>query len=428
MANPVVSRALLAVWPAAIANWVVRLVVETDLFSNVAAAVALKETRAMQHATSLRRLGGARCPPPNAGRARRSWFSLVCLLENVKTMALSGSARIFRRAILACSFVDWALLLGVWATIGLHTQAAPTAAAASMVAATASTSAFNAQPSAAMALPFAAFFALDAVRLASQLLHSRLVENMQARGNRRRARSGGGGDARVNGAATRTADTAGVPASSSIRVRVLGMSMPAGMSTRLTQCLFASNLGNAAVAAALGLTFGGSTLTCVPVAAVNLLVTARFGRLVLESAYLVATLLVTVDRSAFPHPTDAAMPMPAFELAPSFDGARLRGLSSAIGARLDIAGAQMDEFIAGFGLGLPGNDGVNGVNGRGSKEDGVICSADTLLGVEVETRNPKYYIINTLNLKCYILHPTPYVLHFTPYTLHPTSYTLHPKP
>jgi hypothetical protein len=116
--NPLVSHGLLAVWPLAIANWVVRLVVETDLFSNVAAAVARKETRAMQHATSLRRLGGARCPPPDAGRARRSWFSLMCLFENVKTMALSGSARIFRRAMLACSLADWALLLGVWAAIG----------------------------------------------------------------------------------------------------------------------------------------------------------------------------------------------------------------------------------------------------------------------------------------------------------------------
>jgi len=30
-----------------------------------------KETFAMQHATQVRRLGGARCPPPNAGRRRR---------------------------------------------------------------------------------------------------------------------------------------------------------------------------------------------------------------------------------------------------------------------------------------------------------------------------------------------------------------------
>jgi hypothetical protein len=42
----------------------------------------------------------------------------MCLFENVKTMALSGSARIFRRAMLACSLADWALLLGVWAAIG----------------------------------------------------------------------------------------------------------------------------------------------------------------------------------------------------------------------------------------------------------------------------------------------------------------------
>ena len=326
--SPMVSNALLAVWPIACANWVVRLAVETDIFSNVAAAVALKETLAMQHATSLRRLGGARCPPPNAGRAQQSWFSLVCLLENVKTMALCGSARIFRRAILACSFADWVLLLGVWAAIGVRAQATGGIVASAAVTAS-SAFAFLAQPQVVLTLPFAAFLTLDAVRLASQLLHSHLLIEAQ----------------------TRQRDDI-----APLRERILGLTLPAGMTTKLTQCVYGLNLANAAMTLALGAAYGSRT---VPMVAVKLLIMIRFGRLALECAYLVSTLMARVDRSGFPKPPytdDITMPpytnnitTPAFKInRSSFDG-----LSSAIAAKLDSASARMDDFIAGLKINLP---------------------------------------------------------------------------
>ena len=117
-ASDAFATALLLSWPAAIANWATRLVVETDAFADVASAVARKETMAMQHATRMRRLGGARCPPPDAGRFSRAWHGATAAFENVKTMALSGSGRAFRRAMLLCSLADWGLLLGVWAATG----------------------------------------------------------------------------------------------------------------------------------------------------------------------------------------------------------------------------------------------------------------------------------------------------------------------
>ena len=418
--NPLVCHALLAMWPAAIANWVVRLVVETDLFSNVAAAVARKETLAMQHATSLRRLGGARCPPPNANARQRSWFSIVCLFENVKTMALSGSARIFRRAMLVCSFADWALLLNVWAAIGLNAYHYAIPSVASNAAnAAAFTSAFFIQPSATLALPLAAFVVLDAIRVSSQLLHSCLLIRSRSKtqwnvdddedddDDVALGLDGGGAGSEENqpyqttGAAAAAAaarflklkkrpsssSSSPSPSSSSAsstrkRGFLGGLSLlPAGMTTRLTQYLYALNLGNVAVAAAMGVTFRAAE---VPIGWVNAIVMARFGRLVLECAYLVSTLLARVDRSQFlqfqKSTTYTAVPPhgTSFDLnhhhhsKSSFDGNSpgaggegavdagrvVQGLSSAIGAQLDIAGAHMDEFITGFTAGLPNPRGV----------------------------------------------------------------------
>jgi hypothetical protein len=348
-ASDTFATALLLSWPAAIANWATRLVVETDAFADVASAVARKETMAMQHATRMRRLGGARCPPPDAGRFSRAWHGATAAFENVKTMALSGSGRVFRRAMLLCSVADWGLLLGVWAATGGASASARHGGGGGV------------SPSAIL-LPVFAFLVVDSARLVAQLGHGALLTG--ARANRR-------GDA-----AEARARRKALMASRVLGRQVFGQSIPAGMTTRLTQSLYLANLANVALVLlaaagswligwflggdvalhtttrrsaeyAVGLV-GGTHLALgsgfAPVAGACLL--ARFARLVLELTYLASALLAKVDRSRFPGGSGALRAG-----APSGAGSDSDAFGRVATAmsRLDAASDRMDELIAGFG-------------------------------------------------------------------------------
>jgi hypothetical protein len=70
-ADPRVALALVAAWPATIANWITRLALETTAFDSLARAVAVKEVAAMRLATQVRRLGGVRSVPPDANAFKR---------------------------------------------------------------------------------------------------------------------------------------------------------------------------------------------------------------------------------------------------------------------------------------------------------------------------------------------------------------------
>ena len=119
-ADPRVALALVAAWPATIANWITRLALETTAFDSLARAVAVKEVAAMRLATQVRRLGGVRSVPPDANAFKRFLHWCACMWDSGKLMAESGSGRTFRRAMLACSCVDWVLLLGAWTAMGIQ--------------------------------------------------------------------------------------------------------------------------------------------------------------------------------------------------------------------------------------------------------------------------------------------------------------------
>ena len=297
-ADPAWAAATTAAWPLAMASWTSRLSTETDAFADVAAAVGRKESMALQRSTSVRRLGGARCPPPDAGRVARALYTASLWMDGARAMAESGSGRFFRRAQLLCSLADWTLLLSAW-------QAAVS----------------GATPPAVIALPLAAFFALDLTRLAAQLWHSRLLTDARARKTSARG-------ARRAAMATKT-----------LGRRLLGRSLPAGMTTRLTQSLYTLNVFNASLAAVLFLFFGSNGN--VPYAVAAVAASTRLTRLLPECAYLVASLSARVDRTRFPHaPAVTSLASTAADLA---------DLSSAVASKLDAAGRRMDELIAGFG-------------------------------------------------------------------------------
>ena len=104
---------------ASIANWTSRAM-ETTAFDALSRAVAAKEVAAMRLATQVRRLGGARCLPPDANAFARFWRWCACMWDSAKLMAESGSGWTFRRAMLACSLADWGLLLGAWTALGIQ--------------------------------------------------------------------------------------------------------------------------------------------------------------------------------------------------------------------------------------------------------------------------------------------------------------------
>ena len=350
-ASDAFATALLLSWPAAIANWATRLVVETDAFADVASAVARKETMAMQHATRMRRLGGARCPPPDAGRFSRAWHGATAAFENVKTMALSGSGRAFRRAMLLCSLADWGLLLGVWAATGGASGGARHHGGVGV----------SSSASAMILLPVLAFLVVDSARLVAQLGHGALLTG--ARANRR-------GDA-----AEVRARRKALMASRVLGRQVFGQSIPAGMTTRLTQSLYVANLANVALVLlaaagswligwflggdgarrsaeyAVGLV-GGTHLALgsgfAPVAGACLL--ARFARLVLELTYLASALLAKVDRSRFPvsRGSGALLRVAGAPSGAGSDSDAFGRVATAM-SRLDAASDRMDELIAGFG-------------------------------------------------------------------------------
>ena len=294
-ADPAWAAATTAAWPLAMASWTSRISTETDAFADVAAAVGRKESMALQRSMRVRRLGGARCPPPDAGRVARALYTASSWMDGARAMAESGSGRFFRRAQLLCSLTDWTLLLSAW-------QAAVS----------------GATPPAAVALPLAAFFALDLTRLAAQLWHSRLLT-----------------DARLRKTSAKGARRAAM-ATKTLGRRLLGRSLPAGMTTRLTQSLYTLNVFNASLAAVLFLFFGSNGN--VPYAVAAVAASTRLTRLLPECAYLVAALSARVDRTRFPHASAAT-------------AVDLSDLSSAVASKLDAAGRRMDELIAGFGAG-----------------------------------------------------------------------------
>ena len=140
---------------------------ETTAFDSLARAVAVKEVAAMRLATQVRRLGGVRSVPPDANAFKRFLHWCACMWDSGKLMAESGSGRTFRRAMLACSCVDWVLLLGAWTAMGI--QGAATHGGTWV------------NPGAAAAVPLAMFLALDAIRLSCQLAHSKLLRRLRSR-------------------------------------------------------------------------------------------------------------------------------------------------------------------------------------------------------------------------------------------------------
>lgn len=329
-ADPRVATALVAAWPATIANWISRLAMETTAFDALSRAVAAKEVAAMRLATQVRRLGGARCLPPDANAFARFWRWCACMWDSAVLMAESGSGRTFRRAMLACSLADWALLLGAWTALGIQGAA---------------THGTRVQPHAAV-VPLAAFLCLDATRLGCQLMHSRLLRRLRTR---------------------RLGERPATGASSFVRT-------PAGMTTGLTRWVFFGNIACFVAVAALGCGGGGWRVPVPPgTTAISLLLLARFHRLMIEGAYLAATLLAkVVDRSG---------ELPVFEL-PGADGVRkggayassisprylapqrneLRGkiprreakgplgvVRAGLLTKIESTGRKLDEFLTGFG-------------------------------------------------------------------------------
>lgn len=329
-ADPKVAAALVAAWPATIANWTSRLAMETTAFDALSRAVAAKEVAAMRLATQVRRLGGARCLPPDANAFARFWRWCACMWDSAKLMAESGSGRTFRRAMLACSLADWALLLGAWTALGIQGAA---------------THGTTWVQSHSAVVPLAAFLCLDAARLGCQLAHSRLLRRLRTRRL---------GERPANGA------------SSFVR-------SPAGMTTGLTRWVFFSNIACFLAVAALGFGGGGGWRVPVPpgTTAISLLLLARFHRLMIEGAYLSATLLAkVVDRSSelpvFELPgADAGGGGYASSISPRYlapqrnelRGARrteeVKGPLGAVRAglltKIESAGRKVDAFLTGFG-------------------------------------------------------------------------------
>ena len=327
-ADPKVAIALVAAWPASIANWTSRLAMETTAFDALSRAVAAKEVAAMRLATQVRRLGGARCLPPDANAFARFWRWCACMWDSAKLMAESGSGRTFRRAMLACSLADWGLLLGAWTALGI--QGAATHGA-------------WVQPHSAV-VPLAAFLCLDATRLGCQLAHSRLLRRLRTR---------------------RLGERPATGASSFVRT-------PAGMTTGLTRWVFFGNIACFVAVAALGCG-GGCWRVPVPpgTTAISLLLLARFHRLMIEGAYLSATLLAkVVDRSGelpvFDLPgADAGGGGYASSISPRYlapqrnelMGKRPRReakgplgvVRAGLLTKIESTGRTLDEFLTGFG-------------------------------------------------------------------------------
>ena len=350
-ADPRVALALVAAWPATIANWITRLALETTAFDSLARAVAVKEVAAMRLATQVRRLGGVRSVPPDANAFKRFLHWCACMWDSGKLMAESGSGRTFRRAMLACSCVDWVLLLGAWTAMGI--QGAATHGGTWV------------NPAASAAVPLAMFLALDAIRLSCQLAHSKLLRRLRSR------RLGG----TSRGSSTR----------SFIRP-------PAGMTTGLTRWVFFANIACFISVAALGCTGGvwrAPVSVFTPV--VSFLLLGRFHRLMIEGAYLAATLLAkVVDRSGGTLPVfvdvgggargDAGRVSGssyASSISPRYlEPARnelyvsgnksARGLLGSIRAgvanKMDAAGRSMDAFLTGVGRARVDQFGPPGVN------------------------------------------------------------------
>ena len=350
-ADPRVALALVAAWPATIANWITRLALETTAFDSLARAVAVKEVAAMRLATQVRRLGGVRSVPPDANAFKRFLHWCACMWDSGKLMAESGSGRTFRRAMLACSCVDWVLLLGAWTAMGI--QGAATHGGTWV------------DPGAAAAVPLAMFLALDAVRLSCQLAHSKLLRRLRSR------RLGG----TSRGSSTR----------SFIRP-------PAGMTTGLTRWVFFANIACFISVAALGCSGGGwRAPVSVFTPFVSFLLLGRFHRLMIEGAYLAATLLAkVVDRSGGTLPVfvdvgggargDAGRVSGssyASSISPRYlepqrnelyvsGNKRGRGLLGSIRAgvsnKMDAAGRSMDAFFTGVGRARVDQFGPPGVN------------------------------------------------------------------
>ena len=211
-------------------------------------------------------------------------------------------------------------------------------------------------------LPVLAFLVVDSARLVAQLGHGALLTG--ARANRR-------GDA-----AEARARRKALMASRVLGRQVFGQSIPAGMTTRLTQSLYVANLANVALVLlaaagswligwflggdgarrsaeyAVGLV-GGTHLALgsgfAPVAGACLL--ARFARLVLELTYLASALLAKVDRSRFPVSRGSGALLRVAGAPPRGAGSDSDAFGRVATAmsRLDAASDRMDELIAGFG-------------------------------------------------------------------------------
>ena len=75
----------------------------------------------MRRAVRARRLGPARAklPPPDAKRWRRIRFQLALVAGQWREAAVCGSARAFRRVIVACCVIDWITIASVWSAMGV---------------------------------------------------------------------------------------------------------------------------------------------------------------------------------------------------------------------------------------------------------------------------------------------------------------------
>ena len=371
-ADPGVAAALAYAWPAAIANWIARLASETRwrVFDDVAVAVARKETTAMRRATRARRLGGLpapKLPPPDAKRWRRIRYALALVAGQWREAATCGSARAFRRVIAACCVFDWLTIASVWSGLGVVSAVAN------------GTLAHVSNVSASALAPLATFLFLDAARVAAQLVHARLLVDARVSSDARVAAKGsppaGSDDTECSDARRNTkknvSSRAGRP------LRAFGRALPAGMVARLTRATYALNVWNLALVVVAGVFLGGvpggtippvsMSTTAAPAASsassflvvARVVATARFARLVAETAYLAAALLAVVDRPRIVAESDAgeARGTSAFPLASLRLDLRHLGvdgdLSSAVAERVAAARALAARLGAGLATMTP---------------------------------------------------------------------------
>jgi|TARA_B110000259_G_scaffold83805_1_gene97815 hypothetical protein len=266
-------------------------------------------------------------PPPDAGPLRRIRYASALTVEQWREAAICGSARFFRRVTAVCCVFDWLVLAGMWTALGVVGVGGSFSQAA--------------------LLPLATCLFLDAARLAAQLTHSRLLVA---------ARSHAAEPDAASPFAKASPDATALGFNPFVNIKAL----PAGMTARLTRATYALNVWNVALTAVAVVLVGnmpGGAVTSGPsasftaslIAVARVVASARFLRLVTETAYLSAALLTVVDRPVIvtpgaPHANDVVTSLKLDLHDLGVDG----DLAGAVAERLAAARALASRLSNGF--------------------------------------------------------------------------------